>query len=98
MRLTAALRDLEVLVDDRSLPSDEILTVTTRAGWVGVCKRPAGAEGYEDLVANAETYDVFGLSVRVASLDDLIRSKLAVGRNRDLRAVPLLRELQRRRG
>jgi len=96
-RLTDALRDLDISLDDQSLASDEILTMTTSAGWLGVCWRPAGGQSYETLIPTAETYDLFGLSVRVASLDDLIRSNLALARHRDLATVPMLRELRRRR-
>ena len=96
-RLAAALRDLGAPLLDGSLDSAEIVRTTTAAGSVGVCGRPAGGQSYETLVASAETYAVFGLQVLVASLDDLIRSKLAMARDTDLPAVPLLRELRRRR-
>jgi hypothetical protein len=97
-RLASALRELEVPLDDRSLASDEILKMTTSAGWLGLYRQPAGEQSYETLAPNAESYDVFGLSVRVSSPDDVIHSKLALARNSDLRSVPLLCELQRRRG
>jgi hypothetical protein len=107
-RLAEALRELEARLrgaedvefplDDRSLASTEILTMTSRAGWLDVCRRPAGEQSYETLAPNAETYELFGLRVRVASVDDLIRSKTAAGRDKDLQGLPALRELKRRRG
>lgn len=107
-RLAAALQELgarlrgaeevEFPLDDRSLASADVLTMTTRAGWLDVCSRPAGGQSYETLAPNAEAYELFGLRVRIASIDDLIRSKSAAGRDKDLRGLPALRELQRRRG
>jgi len=38
-----------------------------------------------------------GVRVQVAGLDDIIRSKAAAGRDRDLQAIPHLRALQQRR-
>jgi hypothetical protein len=107
-RETAALQELgarlrgaeevEFPLDERSLASADVLTMTTQAGWLDICSRPAGGQSYETLAPNAETYELFGLRVRVASVDDLIRSKSAAGRDKDLRGLPALRELQRRRG
>jgi hypothetical protein len=107
-RLAAALRELDARLrdaeevdfplDERSLASSDVLTMTTRAGWFDICTRPAGGQSYETLAPHAETYELFGFRVRVASIDDLIRSKSAVGRNKDLRGVTTLRELKRRRG
>ena len=99
--LAARLRgaeDVDFPLDDRSLALAEILTMTTSAGQLDVCHRPAGGQTYETLALNAETYELFGLQVRVASIDDLIRSKSAAGRDKDLRGMPALRELRRRRG
>ena len=96
-RLAAALRELGA--EGIDVPSEAgSLTTTTRAGRVGVWLAPAGGQSYETLTPNAETYHVFGLRVRAASLGDVIRSKLAVARNTDLANVSLLLELQRRRG
>lgn len=106
-RLAKALRELEARLrgaedvefplDVRSLASSELLTMTTRAGWLDICWRPAGGQSYETLASAAEPYELFGLRIRVASLDDLISSKSAAGRDKDLRALPMLRELRRRR-
>jgi hypothetical protein len=96
-RLAAALRDLGA-PDGELFAARDPLTLTTPAGLLGVYRRPPGGQSYATLATRAETYEVFGLRVRVASLDDLIKSKLALARNKDLAAVPYLLELQRRRG
>lgn len=52
---------------------------------------------FEDLWAHAETLDLGGIAVRVASLDDLITMKRAAGRPQDLLDVEALNALKRAR-
>jgi hypothetical protein len=54
---------------------------------------PSGTEGYADLRKGAIAVEIFGLVTAVASLPDVIRSKEAAGRPKDLIAVPHLRRL-----
>lgn len=56
---------------------------TTDAGPVDVVFEAAGVGTYEDHLDAAEAYDVFGVSVRVAGLDDLISSKETLLRTKD---------------
>jgi hypothetical protein len=107
-RLAAALRELdarlrvpgeepvEIEFDERSFGSCTTMTLTTRFGFLDLCFRPDGTKGYRDLEASAVTYELFGLKVAVAALADLIRSKVAAGRNKDLQALPTLRALEER--
>jgi hypothetical protein len=55
---------------------------------------PSGTNGFADLDASATEEDLDGLTVRVASIDDLIRMKLAAGRPQDLIAVEWLSALR----
>jgi hypothetical protein len=112
-RLAAALTDLNArfrppgLVqgypppggwDDRSFDSMVNVALTTDLGWLDVWFIPDGTEGYSDLIRAASRADLGdGLIVRVADLEDVIRSKAAAGRNKDLGALDHLRELERRR-
>ncbi len=54
---------------------------------------PAGVEGFEDPDRSATLHPVGEVPVRVAALADLIRSKTAAGRPKDVEALPELRRL-----
>ena len=108
-RLARALRALgaEVRLDETtSIPFDcsaeffeqlgpeGLVNLTTRHGDLDVALRPDGTEGYEDLARHrriARTLN--GHRMPVASLEDVIRSKEAAGRMKDLSALPRLRAL-----
>ncbi len=84
--------------DDRSFASFTSLSLVTEHGWLDVWFRPNGTRGYRDLIEHAADAEFRGVRVQVADLDAIIRSKAAAGRDRDLQAIPHLRELQQRRG
>lgn len=69
------------------------LNLTTKFGRLDLLYKPGGTTGYLDLAANAESFDIEGLEIRVAALEDIIRSKQAVARDRDLEQLPTLRML-----
>lgn len=82
---------------ERSFKNFTSLALTTRFGWLDVWFRPDGTRGHADLVRNAGEAEIGGIRVRIASLDDIIRSKEAAGGTRYLAQLPLLRELQKQR-
>jgi len=51
---------------------------------------PSGTEGYDDLLRRAHTVEAYGEMVPVADLDDIIRSKEAAGRPKDILHLPIL--------
>jgi len=55
---------------------------------------PAGTQGFDDLIMLADLYEIDSLSVRMASLDDLIRMKRAAGRPKDIIALEELGALR----
>lgn len=67
---------------------------TTSAGPVDLVMVAAGVGGFSDHLANAARLELFGLPVMVAGLDDLIRSKEALGREKDLSVLSELRRLR----
>ena len=81
----------------RNLGPDAILNLTTRAGALDLSFSPAGTRGYHDLKRDAVPITAAeGVSVLVASLADVIRSKSAADREKDRRALPRLHELLER--
>lgn len=80
--------------DPQLLKSSTVRTLVTRYGNLDLVISPAGTEGYPDLVRDADELLIAvepDLRVMVASLIDVIRSKQAAGREKDLATLPLLR-------
>lgn len=74
------------------------VTLTTSAGPLDIALRPDGTGGFDDLVQNRVLLAYGDRSVPVASLEDVIRSKEAAGREKDLLVIPALRAHLRRTG
>ena len=95
VRLSDPSEHVDVAIDERLLAATQNLTLTTEFGAFDLLARPAGTEGYDDLVRDALIVKLErGLSVAIASIDDLIRMKGASGRPKDLIEVEVLTALQ----
>ena len=110
-RLAAALRDLDARVYTESVPEGlafdcsprtlaraDLWNLVTAAGRLDVAFIPTGTDGYDDLIRHAVPFDVFGVRLDAASLEDIVRSKEAADRPQDRQDVVILREMLRRRG
>lgn len=80
--------------DARFLESVQLCNLVTKYGDLDISFQPAGTEGFEDLARDAVIYRLGKLDVPTASLDDIIRSKEAANRPKDLQALPTLRTLR----
>ncbi len=81
------------------LPPDSIVNMTTEAGDLDVTFCPSGTSGFSDLQRDAVEIEAADrLHILVASLEDVIRSKQAAGREKDRLALPRLRRLLDRLG
>ena len=73
---------------------------TTRYGDLDIVPFPYGPHGKDDrftfasLDARAETFAAFGQQIRLAHLDDVIASKLSAWREKDLRLLSQIEQLQ----
>ena len=67
------------------------MTLVTDQGALDIALRPDGTAGYDDLLESMQFIDHEGHSVPVAGLADVIRSKEAAGREKDIRVLPALR-------
>jgi predicted nucleotidyltransferase len=107
--LVRALRSLEAhlrgwpdgvpeFIDERSFRLGDTMTFVTKFGDFDCLGTPSGTDGYSELVEHATTMEVEdGVSVMVASIDDIILMKRTAGRVKDLNVVEglkLLKELR----
>jgi hypothetical protein len=81
--LRGAPPDLQFLLDAETLEKGANFTFSTRLGALDLLAFPTGAPPYEKVREAAETIEIAGRPVRVASLDDLIAMKEAAGRTKD---------------
>ena len=81
----------------RNLGPEALLNLTTSAGDLDIAFMPTGTRGFHDLRRDAVAIDTAGVTLLVASLADVIRSKAAADREKDRRALPRLRTLLARR-
>jgi len=89
-KLRGADADLPFLADARTLEMGDHFTFTTIAGNLDILGNPAGSGGHDALFRTATIMDLDEISVRVASLDDLILMKRAAGRPKDLVEIEIL--------
>lgn len=94
---------VEVAIDSATLKGFEVSTWRTRLGDVDLVagtptSRRGTLAGYEALAGRAHRRDVFGVTILVADLDDVIESKQALAREADLVALPELYRLRDRLG
>lgn len=110
-KLSEALRELRARVrseadpgglpfdhDGASLARAQIWNLICPAGPFDLSLIPSGTDGYADLAQRARIVVVEGLETPLADLADVIRSKRAANRPKDLEVLPALEEAQRRRG
>jgi hypothetical protein len=109
-RLAAALRELnaklripnmdepmEVPLDERSFEQGTTWTYVTKHGNLDIALLPDGTRGYDDLRRSATREKLTeSLTIFVAALADVIRSKEAAGREKDRAVLPILRQVLER--
>jgi hypothetical protein len=103
-RLSAALKELRAKIrtdtaegglpfdhNGKSLGQAEFWNLICPYGEFDISFHPSGFEnGYADLVVRSHTVLVDGIEVPIADLSDVIHSKEAAGRPKDLRVLPIL--------
>ena len=106
IRLAVALREINARIrtetvpegrpfacDAEALASAPTWNLTTDVGDVDVAFQPVGTQGYPDLRRDATAAELYDVTVHIASLSDVIRSKQAANRPKDQRVLPTLREI-----
>ena len=110
VRLAAALNELGARVrtesvaeglpfacDAETLAGAQTWNLVTDAGDLDIAFQPSGTGGYLDLRRDSTEAELYDVTVRVASLGDVIRSKQAANRPKDQRVLPALRAILSRR-
>lgn len=81
--LRGAPADLPFQPDARTLAAGCNFTFDTDFGRFDILGEAAGMRDYEEVRADAKLEKVWGVPIRVVSIDDLIRMKHAAGRPKD---------------
>jgi len=81
-------------LDARTLLAGAVFTLQTRYGRFDLLSNPDPGLDYGVLARTAVTFDLDGLRVKVASLEDLITMKRAAGRPKDLVELEILGALR----
>lgn len=81
--------------DEQMLMNSTNVTLKTDLGRIDFLAEPDGAPPYEVLKERAMRFDLDGREILVASIDDLISMKKAVGRPKDLAHIAELETIKR---
>lgn len=105
-RLAAALRELAARVYTEAIPEGlpfdcsgptlgraDLWNLVTSAGRIDLILRPSGTTGYEELRLTAIEFDLNGVPLLAASLEDILRSKLASDRPQDRQDAVVIRDI-----
>lgn len=93
-RLRGAPPELPFFWDTLTLRNGLNFTLSTAAGDIDILGEVTGLGGYGEIALRSDTVDLYGAKVRILSLADLIRSKAAAGRAKDLVDLEALRKLE----
>lgn len=110
IRLAAALRELDaklripdmeeplaIPLDERTFEQGTTWTFVTKHGYLDIALLPDGTRGYDDLRRSATREQITDtVTIFVAALADVIRSKEAAGREKDRAVLPILRQVLER--
>ncbi len=83
--------------DAQTLSRAKLWNLITDAGRLDLVFTPSGTGGYDDLARSAVTFQVFGLEVQAASLEDILRSKIASNRPQDQQDAIVIKQMLKRR-
>jgi hypothetical protein len=96
-RLRGAPADLPFLWDERTLRNGLNFTLETDDGDIDLLGEVSGLGNYNDIALRADELELYDARVRLLCLEDLIRSKAAAGRAKDLVDLEGLRALEKLR-
>lgn len=96
MRFTDEPEPIKVDFSPRTLMSAPFFNLETRWGRLDIVHRPAATDGFKDLIRGAEQIRLGDLEILVASRTDVLLSKEALYRDKDIPTIRLFQELEER--
>jgi hypothetical protein len=94
-RLRGAPEGLPFFFDRQTLRNGLNFTLVTDEGELDLLGEVTGIGSYGDMALHADVITAYDVSFKLMSLDDLIRSKAAAGRPKDLLDLEALRALRK---
>jgi hypothetical protein len=96
-KLKAVARSLDAMILRPYYPVSQLYRVVDDAGGLQADFMPAihGVQSFEGLRSRSVAREIAGRTILVASLDDIIASKKAAGRDRDLAVLPVLEQTRK---
>jgi predicted nucleotidyltransferase len=88
--LRGAPRDIRFILDEETLQRGLNFTFDTDIGSIDLLGEVQGVGDYAECLQNSNEMELFGYPFRVLSLRELIASKRAAGRKKDLVVLPEL--------
>jgi hypothetical protein len=96
--LRGAEPTLPFTLDARTIESGLNFTLTSKAGDIDLLGEVTGLGGFPVVSRVSDWMEIYGMQVRVLSLDGLERAKRATGRLKDLADLAEILEIRRRTG
>lgn len=93
-QLRGAPAGLPFMLEERTLARRMNFTLQTDFGDIDLLGELSGIGQFPELARDAVVIELYGMQIRLASLNALIRSKRAAGRTKDLNALPELEALR----
>ncbi len=97
-RMVAGEREpIKLALTARILRATDFFNFVTRWGRLDVVWKPAATAGYPDLIRHAVNAKFGDVEVAIASIGDVLRSKSALLRDKDMKTLHVLRQLEEER-
>jgi hypothetical protein len=97
LRIPDVEEPMAIPLDERSFDQGTNWAFVTKHGYLDIALLPDGTRGYDDLRRSATREQLTAtVTISVAALADVIRSKEAAGREKDRAVLPILRQVLER--
>ena len=98
--LRGAEKDLPFIFDTETLQKGLNFTFSTDIGDIDLIGEVSGIGGYDEVIKYSETVDIYGMQCHVLTVEGLIKTKKAAGREKDrivIKEMEALLEIKRQK-